>query len=58
MGVCRVTPGNLLQPFLGQGVERMDSLMDRSLYEIACEGRHQEVRETVTSMFDLRRIQP
>jgi hypothetical protein len=34
------------------------SLMDRSLYEIACEGRHQEVRETVTSMFDLRRIQP
>lgn len=34
------------------------SLMGKSLYEIACEGRHREVREAVTTMFDLRRIQP
>ncbi len=34
------------------------SLRGKSLYEIACEGRHREVREAVTAMFDLRRIQP
>ncbi len=34
------------------------SLMGKSLYEIACEGRHREVREAVTTMFDLRRVQP
>jgi len=34
------------------------SLMGISLYEMACEGRHREVREAVTTMFDLRRIQP
>lgn len=34
------------------------SLMGKSLYEMACEGRHREVREAVTTMFDLRRIQP
>lgn len=34
------------------------SLSGRSLYEIACEGRHREVREAVTTMFDLRRVQP
>ncbi len=34
------------------------SLGGRSLYEIACEGRHREVLEAVSSMFDLRRVQP
>jgi predicted transcriptional regulator len=34
------------------------SLMDKSLYQIACEGRHREVRDAVTTMFDLQRIQP
>ncbi|CAN5666779.1 hypothetical protein BH23GEM11_BH23GEM11_16540 [soil metagenome] len=34
------------------------SLGGRSLYEIACEGRHRDVREAVTTMFDLGRIQP
>jgi transcriptional regulator with XRE-family HTH domain len=34
------------------------SLGDRSLYDLACEGRHAEVREAVTSLFDLRRVQP
>ncbi len=34
------------------------SLGGLSLYEMACEGRHREVREAVTSMFDLRRVQP
>jgi predicted transcriptional regulator len=30
----------------------------KSLYAIACEGRHREVREAVSAMFDLRRVQP
>lgn len=34
------------------------SLGGKSLYEIACEGRHREVREAVTEMFDLRRVRP
>lgn len=34
------------------------SLAGRSLYALACEGRHREVREAVTTMFDLRRVQP
>jgi hypothetical protein len=34
------------------------SLNGKSLYELACEGRHREAREAVTTMFDLRRIQP
>lgn len=34
------------------------SLKGTSLYEMACEGRHREVREAVATMFDLRRIQP
>jgi hypothetical protein len=34
------------------------SLMGKSLYAIACEGRHREVREAVSAMFDLRRVQP
>jgi hypothetical protein len=29
-----------------------------SLYDMACEGRHTEVRAAVTEMFDLRRVQP
>ena len=37
---------------------RAPSLGGRSLYEIACEGRHRDVRDAVTTMFDLRRIQP
>jgi hypothetical protein len=34
------------------------SLSGKSLYDIACEGRHREVLDAVTKMFDLRRIQP
>ena len=34
------------------------SLGGKSLYEMACEGRHHEVREAVTEMFDLRRVRP
>jgi hypothetical protein len=34
------------------------SLGGKSLYDIACEGRHRAVREAVTTMFDLGRIQP
>lgn len=34
------------------------SLGKKSLYEMACEGRHHEVREAVTEMFDLRRVRP
>lgn len=33
-------------------------LQGRSLYDLACEGRHAEVREAVFRMFDLRRVQP
>jgi transposase-like protein len=33
-------------------------LGDRSLLDLACEGRHAEVRDAVAAMFDLRRIQP
>jgi len=34
------------------------SLGGKSLYEMACEHRHREVREAVMEMFDLRRVQP
>ena len=34
------------------------SLSGQSLYEMACEGRHSEVREVVARMFELRRVQP
>ncbi len=34
------------------------SLGDRSLYDLACAGRHSEVRAAVEAMFDLRRVQP
>jgi len=34
------------------------SLEGSSLYEIAREGRHREVREAVAAMFDVRRVQP
>lgn len=37
---------------------KAEALGGRSLYEIACEGRHGEVRERVRAMFDLRRVQP
>jgi hypothetical protein len=30
----------------------------RSLYDLACEGRHAEVLAAVRAMFDLRRVQP
>jgi hypothetical protein len=30
----------------------------QSLYDMACEGRHPEVRAAVTEMFNLRRVQP
>ncbi len=33
-------------------------LEGRSLYELACEGRHGEIREAVAEMLDLRRVQP
>jgi transcriptional regulator with XRE-family HTH domain len=33
-------------------------LQGHSLYDLACEGRHKDVREAVTAMFDLRRVQP
>lgn len=40
-------------------VRRSASVLDgRSLYDLACEGRHREVREAVSRMFDLRRVQP
>jgi hypothetical protein len=35
-----------------------EALGGRSLYELACAGRHAEVREAVEGMFDLRRVQP
>jgi transcriptional regulator with XRE-family HTH domain len=35
-----------------------ESLAGRSLYDLACAGRHAEVLEAVTTMFDLRRVQP
>lgn len=34
------------------------ALGGRSLYGMACEGRHGEVRRAVARMFDLRRVQP
>lgn len=34
------------------------NLGGRSLYDLACEGQHGEVREAVAAMFDLRRVQP
>jgi hypothetical protein len=37
---------------------RAEALGGRSLYDLACEGRHAEVREAVDAMFDLRRVQP
>lgn len=37
---------------------RAPALGGRSLYELACEGRHHEVREAVAGFFDLRRVQP
>ncbi len=33
------------------------ALMGKSLYEMACEGLHKEVREAVADLFDLRRSQ-
>lgn len=33
-------------------------LGNRSLYELATEGRHAELADTVSRMFDLRRVQP
>ncbi|MEJ2218102.1 MAG: hypothetical protein P8099_15950 [Gemmatimonadota bacterium] len=30
----------------------------RSLYDLAREGRHAEVRHAVVAMFDVRRVQP
>jgi hypothetical protein len=40
-------------------VRRPASVLNgRSLYDLACEGRHAEVREVVARMFDLRRVQP
>jgi hypothetical protein len=35
-----------------------EMLRGRSLYEMACEGRHPDVLEAVRAMFDLRRVQP
>lgn len=34
------------------------SLGGLSLYDLACQGRHAELREAVAAMFDLRRVQP
>jgi transcriptional regulator with XRE-family HTH domain len=34
------------------------ALGGHSLYEMACQGRHDEVRMAVRAMFDLRRVQP
>lgn len=40
-------------------VRRAASQLDgKSLYEMAAEGRHEEVRDAVEFMFDLRRVQP
>jgi transposase-like protein len=30
----------------------------KSLFELACEGRHDQVRDTLEETFDLRRVQP
>lgn len=35
-----------------------ETLGGLSLYEMACEGRHDEVLEAVRAIFDLRRVQP
>ena len=35
-----------------------ETLGNRSLYETACEGEHQKVREETARMFDLTRVQP
>jgi hypothetical protein len=35
-----------------------EDLGGRSLYELASEGRHADVREAVATMFDLRQVQP
>jgi hypothetical protein len=37
---------------------RAELLGGKSLYEMACEGRHQDVLDAVRRMFDLRRVQP
>ena len=37
---------------------RAAMLNGKSLYELAAEGRHAEVREAVAAMLDLRRVQP
>lgn len=37
---------------------KADRLGGRSLYEVACDGRHRDVLEAVRTMFDLRRVQP
>lgn len=34
------------------------TLGGKSLYELACEGRHAEVQNAVATLFDLRRVQP
>ena len=41
------------------GIVRRSSsqLSNRSLYELACEGRHAEVRAAIVKMFDLHRAQ-
>jgi hypothetical protein len=40
-------------------VRRPASVLEgQSLYDLACDGRHAEVREAVARMFDLRRVQP
>lgn len=40
-------------------VRRDAEVLDgRSLYDIACQGRHRDVLEAVRTMFDLRRVQP
>lgn len=37
---------------------KADTLGGRSLYDLACEGRHREVLDAVRTLFDLRRVQP
>jgi len=37
---------------------KAEVLGGRSLYELACEGRHREVAEVARAIFDLRRLQP
>lgn len=40
-------------------VRRPASLLGgRSLFDMACDGRHEEVRQAVSEMLDLRRVQP